>query len=179
MRMTGSTASGSPGISWVWFDTKTANTVSGNFSNAGLKAGIQGKSVSGDVELADLNGKLELEVVSGNVKIQNAVGEFKVSGMITDTHGRKFMADYDLGLVALHHDGILPGMPENMLAASGISLWSVALEIHTGRIFNFLIGGLYILIVPLAGLTGVTVVTAGYLLWRRKYRNPVRKVCKQ
>jgi hypothetical protein len=107
------------------------------------------------------------------------VGEFKVSGMITDLHGRKYMADYDLGLIALHHDGTIPGMPENILAASGISLWSVALEIHTGRIFNFLIGGLYILIVPLAGLTGVTVVTAGYLLWRRKYRNPVKKVRKQ
>lgn len=107
------------------------------------------------------------------------VGEFKVSGMITDIQGRRYMADYDLGLIPLRHDSILPGMPDNILEASGISLWSVALEIHTGRIFSFLIGSFYILIVPLAGLTGVTVVTAGYLLWRKKYRNPLKKARRQ
>jgi len=28
----------------------------------------------------------------------------------------------------------------------------------------------YILIVPLAGITGIIVVFSGYMVWRRKYR---------
>lgn len=61
-------------------------------------------------------------------------------------------------------------MPEQLVSESRISLWSLCLELHTGRIFEFVTGGFYILIVPLAGLAGIIVVFSGYILWRRKYR---------
>jgi uncharacterized iron-regulated membrane protein len=61
-------------------------------------------------------------------------------------------------------------MPENVRMQSGISLWSACLEFHTGRIFQNMLGDFYILIVPLAGLTGIMVVISGYIVWRRKYR---------
>ncbi len=98
------------------------------------------------------------------------VGDYKISGMITDGSGRKYISDYDLGILPLGHNGIFPEMPDNIRDESKISLWSVSLEIHTGRIFNSLLGSFYILVVPLAGLTGITVVISGYMVWRRKYR---------
>lgn len=57
------------------------STVSGNFTNAGLKADIHGTTVSGNINLSDLNGKLNLEMVSGNIKIQKAAGEFNVKAV--------------------------------------------------------------------------------------------------
>jgi hypothetical protein len=106
------------------------------------------------------------------------VGDFKISGVVTDGSGRKYISDYDLGLLPLGHNGIFPEMPDNIREESKISLWSVSLEIHTGRIFNSLLGGFYILVVPLAGLTGITVVISGYMVWRRKYRKQPDEVIK-
>jgi len=98
------------------------------------------------------------------------VGEFKVTGTITDTFGNKFMVDYDRGAIPLRHEKNFPGMPENVLKESKMSLWSASLEIHTGRIFEPVLDVFYILLVPLTGLAGVMVVISGYLLYRRRYR---------
>lgn len=98
------------------------------------------------------------------------VGDYKITGMITDTRGRSYIAEYGAGILPLHHDGSLPAMPVEIIKESRISLWSVCLEIHTGRIFENLAGMFYILIVPLAGITGIIVVFSGYMVWRRKYR---------
>jgi hypothetical protein len=42
-----------------------------------------------------------------------------------------------------------PEMTEEIRKASPMSLWNVALELHTGRVFEHLIGPFYILIVPI------------------------------
>lgn len=106
------------------------------------------------------------------------VGDFKISGIISDGIGRRYISDYDMGLLPLGHEGTFPKMPDNIREESKISLWSVSLEIHTGRIFNSLMGSFYILVVPLAGLTGITVVISGYMVWRRKYRKRPDEVTK-
>jgi uncharacterized iron-regulated membrane protein len=80
------------------------------------------------------------------------------------------MIDYDKGIIPLNHQNDFPLMPEIVLEESKMSLWSFSLEVHTGRFFSFLIGDLYILIVPLTALTGIIVVISGYILWRRRYR---------
>jgi hypothetical protein len=98
------------------------------------------------------------------------VGDYKITGMMTDAGGRRYIAEYGAGILPLHHDGSLPEMPAEIINESRISLWSLCLEIHTGRIFEFLAGMLYILIVPLAGIAGIIVVFSGYMVWRRKYR---------
>ncbi len=109
----------------------------------------------------------ELSAGSG---IGKPFGDYKVSGLITDAAGNRFLAEYGAGMIPLNNDHFFPEMPSDILRASKISLWSVCLEIHTGRIFESIFGGFYILIVPLAGLTGIVVVFSGYILWRRKYR---------
>lgn len=99
------------------------------------------------------------------------IGDYKVTGCISDVKGRQYMVDYDQGVIPLYHKNPFPGMPENIIAESKMSLWNLSLEIHTGRFFQNLIGSFYILIVPLSGLVGVMVVLSGYLLWRKRYRN--------
>lgn len=98
------------------------------------------------------------------------IGDFKITGHITDTDGNQYMVDYDKGVIPLHHNNPFPKMPENVLTVSKMSLWNLSLEIHTGRFFQNLIGSFYILIVPLSGLVGIMVVLSGYLLWRKRYR---------
>ncbi len=103
------------------------------------------------------------------------IGLFKVSGFIKDVQGAEYMVDYDQGIIPLYHNKTFPQMPENIIAESGISLWSFSLEVHTGRIFQNVLGMFYILLVPLSGLAGILVVISGYLLWRKKYKKPQRK----
>lgn len=52
-----------------------------------------------------------------------------------------------------------------------MSLWNVSLEMHTGRIFEHLIGPFYILIVPLAGLCLIMVLVSGFFIWWKAHRN--------
>ena len=98
------------------------------------------------------------------------VGNFKITGTLTDVSGKQYMIDYDKGVVPLWHSKEFPAMPQNVLKESKMSLWSFALELHTGRIFKSIIGNFYILMVPLSGLTGIIVVLSGYLLWRKRFR---------
>jgi len=98
------------------------------------------------------------------------VGQFKTTGLISDLEGHQYMIDYDKGALPLYHHKAFPAMPANVLAESKMSLWSLSLEIHTGRIFQSWIANAYILIVPLSGLLAILVVLSGYLLWRKQYK---------
>jgi hypothetical protein len=61
-------------------------------------------------------------------------------------------------------------MNPEILQKSPMSLWNVALEVHTGRIFEKYIGSLYILYVPLAGICILTVLISGFFIWWLGYR---------
>ncbi|MEZ5071523.1 MAG: PepSY-associated TM helix domain-containing protein [Bacteroidales bacterium] len=99
------------------------------------------------------------------------IGDVQVTGILQDHLGRPYCIDYNQGVQALWPNAPdFPTMPAEVVEASGMSLWNVALEFHTGRIFQSVLGPFYILIVPLAGLTGITVVLSGYLLWRKRFR---------
>ena len=56
-------------------------------------------------------------------------------------------------------------MPRQIREESTMSLWNVALEIHTGRIWQPLIGGFYVLIVPLTGLIVLFILISGFIVW--------------
>jgi len=47
-------------------------------------------------------------------------------------------------------------------------LWNLALEVHTARIFQALIGDFYILIIPLFGLAFLLILWAGLMRWLKK-----------
>ncbi|MFV0484596.1 MAG: PepSY domain-containing protein [Bacteroidales bacterium] len=103
------------------------------------------------------------------------IGDYKVAGLLKDIHGNRYMVDYDKGAQALYHENAIPAMPKNILKESKMSLWSLSLEVHTARIFNFLMGSFYILIVPLTGIISVMVTISGYIYWRKKFRRKRKK----
>lgn len=95
-----------------------------------------------------------------------------VAGLVSGKESA-FWFDFNRGAIGLNGNQF-PEMPEEIDNNSPMSLWSVALEIHTGRIFENLVGPLYILFVPLAGICVLLVLISGFFVWWMVYRK--RKV---
>lgn len=115
-------------------------------------------------------------------------GNFPVSGRL-EFGNREVLFDYLRGAVAMppsieftamsaglnpdgyeHPDrGFVP-MTGEIIENSPISLWNLALEVHTGRIFFPLVGNFYILYVPLTGISALIVLITGFWIWWRKKR---------
>jgi hypothetical protein len=96
--------------------------------------------------------------------------ENAVAGLVRDTHGQAFIFDYDRGATPWQHESLFPAMPQNVADASPISLWNLALEVHTGRIYAPLIGDFYILVVPLAGMALLFLLISGWWMYRKGFR---------
>ena len=100
--------------------------------------------------------------------IQSPIGTNMVAGFIEGKENA-FWFDYNRGAIGMSSIRF-PEMPEEIRKTSPISLWNMALELHTGRIFEKWIGPFYILIVPLAGICILLVLISGFLLWWKVYR---------
>jgi hypothetical protein len=104
-------------------------------------------------------------------------GSVSVSGMIRAGESGTMVFDYAKGVFSLRGKSRLSEMPENIINASPISLWNTCLEIHTGRIFEPVLGMLYILVVPLVGLATLFILVSGFFAWwlprRKKSRSRV------
>ena len=100
--------------------------------------------------------------------IQNPIGANMAAGLV-EAGKNTWWFDYNSGALPLS-DKPFPEMPEEILEASPMSLWNVSLEIHTGRIFENLLGPFYILYVPLAGLCLIMVLVSGFFIWWKVYR---------
>ncbi len=102
-------------------------------------------------------------------------GSVSVAGFIRCGDSCSVLFDYAHGAMALEGSNPLPTMPQEIRAASPISLWNTALEIHTGRIFEPVLGPFYILVVPLMGLATLFILVSGFFAWwlpgRRQKRN--------
>lgn len=95
------------------------------------------------------------------------LGQYLISGFTKDFHDSIVYFDYNNG-AQLISGYSFPEMPEN-IQQQPISLWNVALEIHTGRIFQNLIKDFYIFIVPLSGLALLFILISGFIIWYNKY----------
>ena len=95
------------------------------------------------------------------------ISSHPIAGYLRDADGREFVFDYNLG-VGNMTDGIhFTNMPEQIRNAP-MSLWNFCLEIHTGRIYQYIFGKFYILFIPLAGLTILWVLITGLLLYLKR-----------
>lgn len=101
---------------------------------------------------------------AGRARRGNPFGAVAVSGVIMKNGIPQAFVDYDAGWIPLKLDFPVPLMPEDV-SRLPFSLWNFALEVHTGRIFSFLIGGFYILYVPLMGLSSIFILVTGFWLW--------------
>lgn len=96
-------------------------------------------------------------------------GQHLVTGLLRLPDGTSFVATHRGGL--LNPDGSpafgrLP-MPPLSGDGSGMPLWNFLFELHNGRIFRDVIGGWYVLIVPLGGFLLVLLSATGTWDWAR------------
>lgn len=97
------------------------------------------------------------------------IGRHMVAGYTNDFSGGPIFYDYNSGAKALLHNNEIESMPDE-IKQQKMSLWNFALEIHTMRIFNSIIGMFYLLIVPLSGLTILFVLISGFIVWLKVHR---------
>lgn len=100
--------------------------------------------------------------------MQNPIGANMAAGLV-EAGENAWWFDYNKGALPLSNQPF-PEMPAKILDASPMSLWNVSLEIHTGRIFEHLLGPFYILYVPLAGICLMIVLISGTVVWWKVYR---------
>lgn len=85
-------------------------------------------------------------------------GKYAVSGFTNDFYNQEFIVEYNKGVEGLPMPPQYTSLP--------MSLWNLALEVHTGRIFTFLGDGTLIYI-SIAGLLVVWILGTGYIIRHR------------
>lgn len=105
------------------------------------------------------------------------VSKNMIDGWFADSAGTEFYFDYNLGVLPIRHTESFGKMSTEIIQKSPISLWNLSLEIHTGRIFEPILGMFYILYVPIAGICILIVLVSGFFIWwigYRKAKSPQR-----
>lgn len=92
-------------------------------------------------------------------------GSVTVAGHIRCSDNSSLIFDYAHGILPLEGRNPFPPVPQEIVEKSPLSLWNTALEIHTGRIFEPILGPLYILVVPLIGLATLFILVSGFFAW--------------
>ena len=95
-----------------------------------------------------------------------------VGGYYQKPNGHEYYFDFNNGAVNIRHRDYFPPMPEQIIEASPMSLWNFSQEVHTGRMYRFMFGKLYILFIPLSGMTILMLLIVGWRLERRLYTKP-------
>lgn len=93
-----------------------------------------------------------------------------IDGWFSDTSGNEFYFDYNLGVLPIRNNFEFGKMNPEIIQKSPISLWNLSLEVHTGRIFEPILGMFYILYVPIAGICILIVLISGFFIWWMGYR---------
>src|SRR5674476_833718 len=93
------------------------------------------------------------------------IGDYLVSGFTRDYKNQEYFFDYNMGAKNINGPERFAVLPQKIIRDTPISLWSTALEIHTGRIYHSLIGDFYVLIVPLSGLVVLFILISGFRVW--------------
>ncbi|PKP49824.1 MAG: peptidase [Bacteroidetes bacterium HGW-Bacteroidetes-1] len=89
------------------------------------------------------------------------LGTHLISGMIR-LENKLLLFEYNHGLLKEK----IPMPPA--IQSTPMPLWNVALEIHTARIFQNLIGIFYILIIPIFGISTLLILISGIIIWLKK-----------
>ncbi len=98
------------------------------------------------------------------------IGDYLITGYSDDFPGQEIAFDYDKGALNINKGRAFPALPQNVHDAYRISLWNLALEIHTGRIYESLLGIFYVLVVPLVGLMLLFILISGFIVWWKLHR---------
>lgn len=113
-------------------------------------------------EVSDYINKQQYTPLSSN---NRPIGNFLVSGFTRDYKNQEYFFDYNMGAININGPERFEDLPQNIINATPISLWSVALEVHTGRIYQSIIGDFYVLIVPITGIFVLFILISGFIVW--------------
>lgn len=95
------------------------------------------------------------------------ISSHPISGYLKDTKGKEIIFDYNFGALNLSDNSGFTKMPKSIQNLP-MSLWNLCLEIHTGRIYQYIFGKFYILFIPLAGISILWILIIGYILYRKQ-----------
>ncbi len=96
------------------------------------------------------------------------LGDYLVTGYTKHFVGKEYFFDFNSGGWDMNNGTMFTKMPNEILNQP-MSLWNVALEVHTARIYKFMFGNFYILFIPLAGLLILFILISGFIVWWRRY----------
>jgi len=132
--------------------------------------------------IGSFSGMYTWDAVNGNVSdfftgkgyqapagMSRPVSDNMVAGYINDHQNNQWIFDYNIGIEPLNN-AIMWEMPVDVKLKSPISLWNLALEIHTGRILEQFIGIFYLLYIPVAGICVLMVLISGFFVWLLAHR---------
>lgn len=101
-------------------------------------------------------------------------GSLLLTGYIQTPYNTSYALGHYKGLCDLKGNpvpDIMP-MPEIIKQNYKMPLWNFMFELHNGRIFKGLLGGFYMLIIPLGGILGILVLISGVFdYWYVKLRS--------
>ncbi|MEE9431417.1 MAG: hypothetical protein V3V16_10275, partial [Melioribacteraceae bacterium] len=102
--------------------------------------------------------------------------EKMITGYFRTPQGEEFITAHEQGWLPIGNSKLNGRftMPKEMLTECRIPLWNYLFEIHNGRFFKGILGGLYILLVPLGSLFFFIVTITGVYDWfvlRKKNNN--------
>ncbi len=98
-------------------------------------------------------------------------GQRKISGFSTDFARRTIVFDYDRGAHIFEPGQTFPAMPAHY-AVRPMSLWNLALEMHTGRVLTFLGMG-NVLFVFVVGITSALMIFSGWRVYVRRRKRVI------
>lgn len=96
------------------------------------------------------------------------IGSNVVTGYSNLYNNKEVYFDFGAGAKLINKSGRFTEMPHS-IKSQPMSLWNLALEVHTARIYGFIIGGFYILIIPLAGLFILFILISGFVVWYKRH----------
>lgn len=95
------------------------------------------------------------------------ISDHPIAGYFKDVNGQEILFDYNLGAGNLSNNSGFAEMP-NDIQTSPMSLWNLCLEVHTGRVYQYIFGKFYILFIPLAGISILWILLIGFILYKKK-----------
>ena len=93
------------------------------------------------------------------------VGDYKISGFSSDYKGQQIAFEYQHGAININEGTEFTPMPNDIIKKAPMSVWNLALEVHTGRIYGVFLGMFYILVIPLGGILVLFTLITGIVIW--------------
>lgn len=97
------------------------------------------------------------------------LGDYLVTGYSEDFNSGRVFFDFNFGAAYIGSNQEFVKMPLP-IKNQKMSLWNVALEIHTARMYGFMFGKYYILFIPLAGIVILFILISGFIVWYKRFR---------